>query len=695
MGLGHEGRIVLVLLAVCTADVAAAQPANDDCANATLVTSLPFVDSVDMTTATTELGDPVSTCGGQGTNSIWYRIPAGSDATLLRGLVAGSGTDYGVRAWTGSCGALVELECEFLDDFFTDFGFAAEGQEYLIEIVNLATPGTLDLTLDVFPEFLVAKGGSRRNAIGGGPGGFLVGIPKFPVAEGRLYDPTGSALGPAFPLGSLSWPFDVAGAGDGSFVVVGNSSGARAVRVDGVGLLTELPGVAASGDVAADANGNFVVVRGFTPVVAQRYDRDGVPQGSLVQVTSFGRYPSVAMAPSGDFVVTWTGDDGDGEGIEAQRYDASGTPVGSAFVVNTHTTQDQDAPAVAMDAAGNFVVAWDDCCYQYFPGEGGFDEPVVARRFAADGTPLGPDFVVSDNRDYYGVTSYIHVAMAGNGEFMVTWEGYPGGVTVVDIHARRFAADGTPAGSEFFVNTFQNGYSSYDPDVAATPAGDFMVAWNDYRGFFREDIPPDFENEATLARLFPASGLACAPAALAGCRTPTVPLKAKMLLLDASDALHDQLRWKFVKGEATDAADLGDPTASEDYALCMYDASNAGGALLMENRIPAGGICGTKPCWKGLGNPPGTKGYRYKSKDRTPHGILKMIVKPGPDGKSKIVVKGGQDHVFTAGPGAPPLPLPLPVTVQLQNRSGQCWQATYDAEGVGVNEAGFYKGSGS
>jgi len=686
---------VLVATLACTT-IAFAQPANDDCANATLVTSLPFADSVDMTTATTEPGDPVSSCfGGQGTNSIWYRIPAGSDATLLRGLVAGSGTDYGVRAWTGSCGALVELECQFLDDFFTEFGFAAEGQEFLLEIVNLATPGTLDLTLDVFPEFLVAKGGSRRNAIGGGPGGFLVGIPKYPVSEGRLYDPAGSALGPAFPLADLWYPYDVAGAGDGSFFVIGPSNGADAVRVDGVGVVTELPevsGVGPYGKIAADADGDFVVVWGSAPVKAQRYDRDGVPQGALIQATTFGDYPTVAMAPSGDFVVTWTGEDGDDAGIEARLFDASGAPVGLAFVVNSYTTGNQDTSAVGMDAAGNFVVAWEHCGYRYVPGEGGFDEPVVARRFDAAGTPLGPDFIVSDSPDYYGITSYIQVSMAGTGDFMVTWEGF--GFTVVDIHARRFAADGTPAGSEFFVNTF-HGYSSYDPDVAATPAGDFMVAWNDYRGFFGGDVPPDFESEATLARVFPAAGTGCATAAKAGCRTPTTPLKSKLLLLDRPDDTDDQLRWKFVKGDATDATDLGDPTADEDYVLCMYDASSPGGALLMENRIPAGGTCGTKPCWKALGTPAGSKGYRYKDNDRTPHGIQKMVLKPGAAGKAKVVLKGGQDHVFDGGPGAPALPLALPVTVQLQNASGACWQATYDVAGVGVNDPGFFKGSGS
>jgi hypothetical protein len=33
--------------------------------------------------------------------------------------------------------------------------------------------------------------------------------------------------------------------------------------------------------------------------------------------------------------------------------------------------------------------------------------------------------------------------------------------------------------------------------------------------------------------------------------------------------------------------------------------------------------------------------------------------------------------------------------MQLQSTTGECWQAIYDGAGVGRNEAGFFKGSGS
>lgn len=667
---------------------AVAQPANDDCANATVVTGFPFADSVDMTTATTAPGDPTSFClgGAQGTNSVWYRLPAEAAYLLRGGAASGSGSKYGVSIFTGGCGALVEKWCNVDSAPPTEVAVAAEGQEVWIEVVNAGTVGTLDFTLDALPEFLVDAGGKRRAAVAGGPHGFLVTWREVPPHAQRV-DATGTPVGAPIPLPSYDEP-DVAGAGDGSFVIVGETGAAR-VEVDD--SVVPMPSVVPGGypRVAADDDGDFVVVWGGS---GQVFERDGTPVGPVFDVTTgFAGYSAVAMAANGDFVVVWDeADDGSGGGIGGRLFDATGAPAGPEFIVNTYTTLGQYNPGVAMDAAGNFVVAWAGNGYRYVDGEGYFEDPVVARRFTADGTPRGPEFFVTSNPDYYGTTGTLDVAMGAAGDFMVTWEGF--GFTVVDIHARRFQADGTPVGPQFFVNTF-DGYSSYDPDIGATTGGDFMVAWNDFRGFI-DDTGPGSE-DAVLGRVFPAPGLGCTSIAKTGCRTPTIPLKSKLLFLDRPDDTDDQLRWKFVKGTATDAADLGDPTADEGYVLCLYDASSPGGALLMENRIPASGTCGSKPCWKALGNPAGSKGYRYKDNDRTPHGIQKMVLKPGADGKSKVVIKGGQDHVFDGGPGTPALPLTLPVTVQLQNASGACWQATYDTAGVGVNEPGFYKGSGS
>ena len=70
--------------------------------------------------------------------------------------------------------------------------------------------------------------------------------------------------------------------------------------------------------------------------------------------------PSIAMDPTGRFVITWSSYSTDGGNmafeVYAQRYSASGAAQGSEFRVNTYTTGTQGgfnltAQAVAADAS--------------------------------------------------------------------------------------------------------------------------------------------------------------------------------------------------------------------------------------------------------------------------------------------------------------------------------------------------------
>jgi len=162
-----------------------------------------------------------------------------------------------------------------------------------------------------------------------------------------------------------------------------------------------------------------------------------------------------------------------------------------------------------------------------------------------------------------------------------------------------------------------------------------------------------------------------------GCRRPVLSGKAKLLLKDRTAGADkaDLVLWRWSRGARTDAADFGDPGATDQYAVCIYDAT--GSSLLFVANAPAGGACGTKPCWKALGKPPASKGFRYRDKERTPDGLLKVRLKPGADGKAKIILKGKGENLSVSPQGLPALPLPLPVTVQLQAGNGECWGATY------------------
>jgi len=60
-----------------------------------------------------------------------------------------------------------------------------------------------------------------------------------------------------------------------------------------------------------------------------------------------------------------------------------------------------------------------------------------------------------------------------------------------------------------------------------------------------------------------------------GCRQPTEPGKAALLLRTESTSYSDALKWKWGSGAATARADFGDPLTTDSYALCIYDESGA------------------------------------------------------------------------------------------------------------------------
>jgi hypothetical protein len=85
------------------------------------------------------------------------------------------------------------------------------------------------------------------------------------------------------------------------------------------------------------------------------------------------------MDADGDFIIAWESyyQDGSGSGIYAQRYNAAGVAQDLEFIVNSFTEDDQERAAVAMDADGDFIVAWQSY-YQNDTDSHG----VYAQRFA-------------------------------------------------------------------------------------------------------------------------------------------------------------------------------------------------------------------------------------------------------------------------------------------------------------------------
>jgi hypothetical protein len=233
--------------------------------------------------------------------------------------------------------------------------------------------------------------------------------------------------------------------------------------------------------VAIDADGGFVISWQSTAqdgddsgIFAQRYDSLGSAQGAEFQVNTYTsnnqRYPAVAMDASGNFVIAWHsyGQDNASNGIFAQRYSSAGSAQGGEFQVNSHTTRSQIRPAIARDEDGDFVVAWES------DKQDGDRNGIFAQRFNSAGSAQGDEFQV--NTYTSGDQESVALAMDAEGQFVVAWESTGQDGDIYGIFAQRFDSSGSAQGSEFQVNSYTTGKQTV-PDVSMDAQGGFVVTW--------------------------------------------------------------------------------------------------------------------------------------------------------------------------------------------------------------------------
>jgi len=266
-------------------------------------------------------------------------------------------------------------------------------------------------------------------------------------------------------------------------------------------------------------------------IVAQRYNSSGTPIGNIFQVNTYTyeiqETPCIAMNPSGDFVIAWVSwfQNFNGIGIFAQRFDKNGTPQGDEFQVHTLTDQSHGDVSISMDEQGNFIIVWRA-------------NGVYARKFNSSGSPLGDEFQVNSDTTGYipkvavdgngnfsvvwytwtqngmtyeyeayarlynancsartepfrvNTTTSIYpmqpsIGMDTDGNFVIAWTAdirylpngkYNSYTADLDIYARRFNSSGTAQGDVFKVNTNSDSLT-FTPQVAMDPAGNFFITW--------------------------------------------------------------------------------------------------------------------------------------------------------------------------------------------------------------------------
>ncbi len=190
----------------------------------------------------------------------------------------------------------------------------------------------------------------------------------------------------------------------------------------------------------------------------------------------------------------------------------------------------------------------------------------------------------------------------------------------------------------------------------------------------------DDSNPCTQDSCDPASGCVYDPSPMVGCRGAA---KTKLVIQRGRDDTKDLLTFQWLNGTAT-VAELADPTATAEYALCVYDAD----AVVLRADVPSAAICPTSadhthPCWTAT-----KTGYKFKDKTGGNDGITSVGMKGNAtDPKAKIQLKGKGANL--PDPGQPLTP---PVTAQMINaETGLCVEGTFSGSGILRNDATQFK----
>jgi hypothetical protein len=167
-------------------------------------------------------------------------------------------------------------------------------------------------------------------------------------------------------------------------------------------------------------------------------------------------------------------------------------PAGTDFVVNSYTTGRQYLGFRSPTVARD---GSDNFVIVWTADDGDY-AGLFARRFAAAGTPVGTEFQV--NSFTTGGQGSGIISVAPGGQFVVVWSTYRAG-TKNDVFARSFAADGVPTGPDFEVDS-DAAPNQVAESVAHDAAGNFVVIWSSSTEYgYNSDV---------VARLFDANGSA-------------------------------------------------------------------------------------------------------------------------------------------------------------------------------------------
>ncbi len=176
-------------------------------------------------------------------------------------------------------------------------------------------------------------------------------------------------------------------------------------------------------------------------------------------------------------------------GVYARRFEADGSPLGDEVRVNETTASHQSAPAVALDGSGTAWFAWSS------HGQDGDQGSIVVRRFDAVLGSATEEVVV--NEYVQGDQKEARIASDERGNAVVVWTSPVEGGDHRHVFARRLTPAGAVSGPAFRIDGGAQG-SSRHPSLALAAGGSFVVTW--------ARVDASGQPDGVFARAFDAEG---------------------------------------------------------------------------------------------------------------------------------------------------------------------------------------------
>lgn len=269
--------------------------------------------------------------------------------------------------------------------------------------------------------------------------------------------------------------------------------------------------------VAGAKTGEFAVVwegssrTDLQAVLARFYTKAGAPRGAQVQVNKQvapDQFDAdVAVDTAGNTIVAWSELVDENSEIFVQRFNPKAKAIGAAVRVNVDDPAASAPPldlfpAVAASPDGGFVVSW---IQSISVSSGGQAPPkVMLRRFDKTSKALGNQIQLNTR---LARGSQPDVCVNKNGQIVVAWATVdhlePFRSNQRGVSLRRVAKNGTPAGGEQILIPAQS--SDSDAAVACAPNGTFVVA-------FHTEQAPAVDWMDIIGQRFTAAGKKSGPA---------------------------------------------------------------------------------------------------------------------------------------------------------------------------------------